>query len=427
LIRPGRAALGLAVAAALGCGDAEAPRSTAAPTSAEAPADAEESAGGGMEAPAADSPSRAEALGPFLDAHWALPVPAQGPAPEGFSPLEASLDPASCGACHPEQLADWQTSLHADAYSPGFAGQLIEGSLASPDQQRNCQTCHTPLEEQQLAGADGASPHGDPALRQAGLICAACHVRAHERFGPPRREDAPVPPGPLPHAGFSARAEYQESRFCGPCHQFYDREGPSGKPIQNTNAEWEQSPHAARGETCQSCHMPDRAHLWRGIHDEAMVRGAVDVALEDERLDGPELEATLRLTSHGVGHAFPTYVTPRVLLRLYQADAEGEELPGTRAEHVIGRQVDFGEWKDVFDTRVPPEGSAVLRYAEPRSDEARSLIARVVVDPDAHYRGVFAGLLPTLQNAEARRLIGLAFERASASSYVLEELRRPLP
>lgn len=380
-----------------------------------------------MAAPTTGSRSRAEALGSFLDAHWTLPVPAQGAAPEGFSDLEASLDPASCGACHPEQLAQWQTSLHADAYSPGFAGQLIEGDLAAPDEQRNCQTCHTPLEEQQLASADGASPHGDPGLRAAGLVCAGCHVRAHQRYGPPRRDGAPVPPEPVPHGGFSVRPEYQESRFCGPCHQFYDRKGPSGKPIQNTHVEWEESPHAARGETCQSCHMPDRAHLWRGIHDEAMVRAAVRIDLEDAGLEGEDIHATLRLTSVGVGHAFPTYVTPRVLLQIYQLDAEGSELPGTRAEHVIGREIDFSRWEDVFDTRVPPEGEATLRYAEPRASAATDLVARVVVDPDAHYRGVFAGMLPGLRDAEARRLIGLALERSSASSYVLEEIRRPLP
>jgi|GraSoiStandDraft_41_1057321.scaffolds.fasta_scaffold08411_9 hypothetical protein len=42
----------------------------------------------------------------FLARHWRRPIAPQGPAPEGFSPLERSLAPESCGTCHPNQLAD---------------------------------------------------------------------------------------------------------------------------------------------------------------------------------------------------------------------------------------------------------------------------------------------------------------------------------
>ena len=36
----------------------------------------------------------------------------------------------------------------------------------------------------------------------------------------------------------------------------------------------EGQPQASRQVTCQTCHMPDRRHLWRGIHDPAMVAAA---------------------------------------------------------------------------------------------------------------------------------------------------------
>ena len=52
-------------------------------------------------------------------------------------------------------------------------------------------------------------------------------------------------------------------------------------------------------------------------------------------------------------------------------------------------------------------------------------VARVLVDPDYHYRGVFTSLLETLQDLEERRLRG-SDRRISTSSYVLAEMRRPL-
>ncbi|MDX1649962.1 MAG: multiheme c-type cytochrome, partial [Myxococcota bacterium] len=123
---------------------------------------------------------REAVLGPFLAAHWRLPVAAQGPPPEGFSALEADLAPEACGSCHPQQLDPWRTSLHAAAYSPGFSGQLLEGPLSAPAALRSCQTCHAPLEEQQpvtAAGEPAPADRYDPELREAGIVCASCHVR----------------------------------------------------------------------------------------------------------------------------------------------------------------------------------------------------------------------------------------------------------
>lgn len=378
---------------------------------------------------ASEPPSRRAVLGEFLDLHWRLPVPAQGSPPPGFSDAEASLDPATCGACHPEQHAEWRTSLHAAAFSPGFAGQLLEGPLAAPAELRTCQTCHAPLAEQQPVAADGRpSAHYDAELRAQGLVCAACHVREHRRYGPPRRADAPRPADPVPHAGFQARAEFQESRFCAPCHQFFDDPGVNGKPLENTWVEWRASPQAAAGRTCQSCHMPDRAHLWRGIHDPAMVREAVDVELVPQAPAQGSLRAHLVLHNRDVGHRFPTYVTPRVFLAVWQEDAAGREIEGSRREATVGRAIDFqaSPWRERFDTRVAPGESVKLVYAVPREPAARALVGRVTVDPDHHYRGVFEALAASYTDAHARRLASEAWQRTRTSSYVLAERRLAL-
>jgi len=418
-VRRAASVAGAAVLAALGfgCAREKAPNGTVPDT-----------AGPMSGASSADGNGRSEVLGAFLAEYWSLPVPAQGEGPDGFSDAERSLDPAVCGSCHPTQYAQWRTSLHAEAYSPGLAGQLIEGGLSKPSSVRQCQLCHAPLTEQQPWNAAGeAEPRYDPALRERGIVCASCHVRAHRHYGPPRRADAAPVPGDLPHGGFEARSEFQESRFCAECHQFFDQEGVEGKPVQNTFVEWRASTHAEDGRTCQSCHMPDRAHTWRGIHDAEMVRGAVDVTLSDAVADDGRVTAVLVLTNHGVGHAFPTYVTPRVTLAAWQVDAEDREIADTRAELVIGRKIDFSASQERFDTRVLPGESEQLEYAMPRSEAARALIGRVTVDPGFHYRGVFRSLLGSLTNADARARISEALRGANASIYVLSEERSPLP
>ncbi len=398
-----------------------------------------------MEAADSGSLDRARALGPFLASHWKLPVPAQGARPDGWPAHESSLAPQDCGACHPLQYAQWTTSLHAGAYTPGFSGQLLEGSLALPAEVRQCQTCHAPLAEQQPFDVAGEkNPGHDPALREQGIVCAACHVRAHQRFGPPRRPELPPTPtglleatgpadatGPAaaaapPHGGFEARPEFTQSRFCAECHQFFDAAGVNGKPIQNTYAEWRESPAAAAGLTCQSCHMPDRAHLWRGIHDPEMVRAAVEVELRVLSTDDDALRAELELHSRAIGHAFPSYVTPRVFLAVWQEDRRGREISGTRLEATVGREIDFGSWQEVFDTRIPPGGSRLLAYDELRRPDATALVGQVRVDPDFHYRGVFASLIETYETPEARARMAEAHRLTLESGYVVRELRRPL-
>jgi len=422
------------LAAALACdrgSDDPSPAVEAPPELGSAESVGDEARGEAREAPPAPmadaapeaSSERARELGPFLAGHWELPVPPQGEPPEGWSEAEASLDPQVCGACHPKQHQEWSTSLHAGAWSPGFAGQLIEGPLSAPAQRHQCMTCHAPLTEQRT----------DVELREKGIVCASCHVRSHTRYGPPRRPELPPVEGPLPHGGFEEREEFTEARFCATCHQFFDDPGVNGKPIENTYAEWKawSESEAGDGRTCQSCHMPDRAHLWRGIHDPEMVRSGVSAGLVpvDAGLaaePGGPIAAALVVKSHDVGHAFPTYVTPRVFLAAWQEDASGEPVAGTREEATIARIVDFSTSREVQDTRVLPGESVKLDYAGPRAAEAVALVGRVTVDPGYHYRGVFENLRTSYQDPEARRLMEEAHQRTVESPYVLYELRREL-
>jgi hypothetical protein len=338
----------------------------------------------------------------FLARHWRAPLAPQGPPPARFSPLEASLAPEACGACHPAQLADWTTSLHSRSMGPGVAGQLVEMLESDPGSALSCLGCHAPLAEQApLAPATLApNPAFDPALAARGIPCAACHVRGHARFGPPRRDGslASAAPGEtLPHGGVTRTTAYLASEFCRGCHQF-GRDGFAlgGKLLEDTYNEWKASRFAREGVQCQDCHMPDRRHLWRGIHDPEMVRSglAIDARASASRYrPGDTISVILSVQNTRVGHAFPTYVTPRVVLSAELVDEAGQVVSGSRQEKVIARQVTLDLEREIADTRLMPGKTAVLHYRR-RLDRA-GLRARVsvVVYPDEFYTRFFEALL----------------------------------
>lgn len=353
--------------------------------------------------------------------YWRQPLPAQGEAPAGWSAGERSLRPEDCGACHADRFEEWRTSLHAKALSPGLVGQLLTfdaGDTAA------CLNCHAPLAEQkqafEAARRSGAA-HRPAAqgLAASGNICASCHVRGHQRFGPPQRDTGAVGPSDPagPHGGVVRTVEFEASDFCAVCHQFSQDQAINGKPLENTVAEWRASPAAREGKTCQTCHMPDRRHLWRGIHDPDMVRSGLTAGF-DAGADG----ARFRLTSTGVGHAFPTYVTPKVVMKGVALDDSGRPMPGTGREHVIQRRVEFvgGDWVERYDTRLLPGETAVLGMPWPASGRVRVWLE---VHPDDFYdHDVYDLLLRDLpENGPAARLIAEADRRAAESRFTLFE------
>ena len=342
----------------------------------------------------------------FLERHWRMPIAPQGIAPASFAPLERSLAPRDCGACHAVQYEDWRGSIHARSMGPGIAGQLVEMARRDPAGARACLVCHAPLAEQspltRTAAGLIANPAFDPALQREGVVCATCHVRGHQRFGPPPRPDAQgrrVPRAQLPHNGATYTGAYERAEFCAACHQF-GPSGPSlnGKPLENTYEEWRGSPAARRGLTCQSCHMPDRRHRWRGVHDPEMVKSGVRVTLGLDRpryRPGQRLRATVTVASVNVGHYFPTYVTPQVVIRAVLVGTDGQPIPSTVQEGIIGRQVPLDLSREIADTRIPPGGRFVLRYERELDQPGLGLRVTVTVYPDHFYTGFFAALLET--------------------------------
>lgn len=332
-------------------------------------------------APALGAPSVPDGRTDWLLGHFGFPLAPQGAPPADWTPVEADLSAATCGGCHVAQYEDWKASWHAGAMGPGVMGQLVDWDGGQDGLVDQCQTCHAPLAEQDPRVADAENPHFQAPLREQAVSCAACHVRAWTRFGPAKES----PMADAPHDGFVARAEFTDAAFCTACHDFKPTQKRlEGKLLQETWLEWAQSRYAAEGVSCQNCHMPDRRHLWKGVHDPEMVAAAFTATLTaDPTRPGA---ATLTVTNTGAGHRLPTYTTPQLTLVVEQVDAAGKALPGTAQEGAVARRLKPDLSTELFDTRLLPGESHTLRYDLPLRAEAHALRARVECWPDEAYR-----------------------------------------
>jgi len=373
----------------------------------------------------------------FLKRHWPESIALQGQAPATHSKLEASLHPESCGTCHVEQFRDWQTTLHAKAMGPGLLGQLVEMVSNDPESARMCWSCHTPLAEQQdkLLTNKGwqTNPAFDKQLQHQGLVCAGCHVRKHQRFGPPRKDQPKQTgkiSGALPHNGFNAETAFTKSAFCKGCHQFgKDDYALNGKLIENTYNEWLASDYPAKGVQCQSCHMPDRRHLWRGIHDPDMVKQGVTIGVDIDQIlhrQGDTLNAKIRITNSGVGHNFPTYLTPKIEVQAYLVDAEGNIEQSTLQQAMIGREVSLDISQELYDTRIPPGETLAIAYSQSIMNDNMQLHVEVTVYPDHFYSRFYESMLGNGSAGRGTKLIEQALKQSQASSFTLYKKTIPL-
>ena len=346
----------------------------------------------------------------FLKAHWDRPLPPQGEADPLWPEIERSLSPGACGTCHTQQMLDWAQSRHARAMGPGLMGQY---TLPSDAARQGCLNCHAPLAEQaaSLGGEDASANH------LTGLTCAGCHLRERTVYGPPPMEGR-LPPGEA-HGGFVPDAAFQDSAFCAACHQFTPGQlALNGKLLENTYEEWKSSPQGIAGKSCQSCHMPDRRHLWRGIHDPEMVRDAVEITVS-LGADPARADASIGVRNIGAGHHFPTYVTPRVVLEACQVDGDSATLEGTCREVWFSREVTMDLKTETADTRLPAGEERVVEYRVERAGGAVGIRVRLVVDPQRFYREMFGilldldrGVRATLEQArtEAAQAVFTAWE-----------------
>lgn len=359
--------------------------------------------------------------------YWDRPLAPQGTPPVAWSSLEQSLKPEDCGQCHRDQFEQWRTSLHAHAFSPGLVADLLTYTAAAT---ALCMQCHAPLDEQRAvfeAARDRGMAHraNEQGLAAAGDACAGCHLRHYERFGPPQRGTGIAGPSkiPAPHGGVFRTTFFESAEFCSSCHQFDAELAVNGKPLENTVVEWRASPQALQGITCQTCHMPNRQHLWRGIHDPAMVASGLT-----PRITADATGVRFEIINSGVGHAFPTYVTPKIVMYAQGLDKAGIPQLEALRTHVIARDVraDNDRWIEVSDTRLLPGQSAMLEL--PWNASERILVWLEVI-PDNYYETeIYPDRLERLSaGSVAAQLVAQAKAQAAKTSFRLfeTELRRP--
>jgi hypothetical protein len=350
----------------------------------------------------------------FLEKHWKFPIEEQGESPNGYSDVEVKLTPNDCGSCHPKQFDLWQKSLHRKSISEGLLWQLHG---LGEKKSEACFSCHSPLKESNtiLRIQEGWVKNYPKAwetyfpsdTKELGLSCATCHVRNHIRYGPPPRDKISQYSSNintkkglllLPHNGAIFKKEFESSVFCKKCHESDDSvERINGKKMMETFSEWQDSIYSKEGIECQSCHMPNRNHIWAGISDAKMVRSGLKAELMVHNLEIGnsanrkenmiEILATLKSTY--IGHKFPTYSVPKVYMNVYLVD---KLLRKKRiGELTIGRFVDIHLTQEFYDTRLMPGETAkialIIRKKELMLYD--KILFEVDVDPSEMYIRMF--------------------------------------
>ena len=192
----------------------------------------------------------------------------------------------ACAVCHPKQYEEWSVSSHAYAQlSPVYmAMQVAINKLTSSTNGDFCIRCHNQVGMNLGESIFISNLDRSPTSRE-GITCVVCH-RVNQAYGKVSGRIAltegdlfSVIYGPTGGAELNRviatpetyRVNTQrggqgrdihttvepfftltESNFCGTCH---DVTLKNGFRLEEAFAEWQQSPAAARGETCQDCHM----------------------------------------------------------------------------------------------------------------------------------------------------------------------------
>jgi len=192
----------------------------------------------------------------------------------------------TCGVCHPKHYDEWSVSQHAYAQlSPVYLSlnnrinELSNGSNGD-----FCLRCHSPVGANLGESSFMSNLDRHPASRE-GITCVVCHRidksynKASGRlalvegglteaiFGPTgnaglknvldqpdkfRVVTDPEEPGRMIHADAKLFNTISTPTFCGTCH---DVTLFNGFRLEEAFSEYRVSPAAAKGITCQDCHM----------------------------------------------------------------------------------------------------------------------------------------------------------------------------
>jgi len=218
-----------------------------------------------------------------------------GPGMDGTLQLADFASNDACRACHPDQVAQWEGSMHAYSMSDPVWFAILQNEWAATDGSVDqfCIQCHSPI-----GFLTGTTPRGFtlealPGIVREGITCTVCHSMEQTSLAVdddgavyhldptgPQRGGLPDPVETGAHASLSS-AQFSRSSACLPCHDLYI----NGLSAEVTYTEWVGSPYAPMGIECQECHMPEYVGQaavggpMRRVHDHRMI--GVDIPLVD--------------------------------------------------------------------------------------------------------------------------------------------------
>jgi hypothetical protein len=285
---------------------------------------------------------------------------------------------ATCGTCHPKQYKEWSVSSHSYAQlSPVYLSLSSEiNELSSGSNGDFCLRCHSPI------GANlGESPFMSnldrhPTSRE-GITCVVCHRMDRDYnkrsgrlalvqgsllepvYGPMGNEEmARVldntdvyrvvteegKPGRKVHKEIKKFASLSQPVFCGTCH---DVTLFNGFRLEEAFSEYRTSPAAAKGITCQDCHMGKEQGVATGydVGPAAVVGGK------------PTMDR--KSTSHFFAGPDYSVIHPGI----FPHNAEAQEMASMREwlafDHKAGWGTDEFEDKVTEDMKFPDRWSSV--------------------------------------------------------------------
>lgn len=294
--------------------------------------------------------------------------------PEGLNSLKA----ADCGVCHVEIYHEWQTSLHAKAFTDPFFQAYHRKDKGDP----TCLICHTPLQNQSPVKLEApsdrfkdlrvsANPEFDSALQQEGITCSACHVRDGIIYGPYPKENMNAP-HPVDYD-----EKFLSHALCDRCHEVPSKNfSLMNEGICSTGMEFAGGHWAEQGYICQNCHMPEvvrplmegfpsrkgRRHLWPGAYSESQLKQVFSFSASSQ-----ESRLLITITNSGAGHRAPTGDPDRfIIIDFHWRTDQGQK--------VLLESVEFKRriiWQPVMfvlsDNRLGPGESLTLSTDLPDS------------------------------------------------------------
>jgi hypothetical protein len=292
-------------------------------------------------------------------------------------------DSSNCGGCHFERYSQWVTSNHAntgqnawvlDLFSgtgtPGGGAGYVFKNSHDPGETGFCATCHASLEDMQSPDPQGI-PLDEVSTTYGieGITCVTCHQmdsvdegninalhhrgKATYRFPEPAQgnETLQYVWGPMDDVTFefmkaSHSTLHTRSLICASCHQYHNPF--TDAPGQNTYQEWQGSFYAQPGpgfRSCQDCHMPTlpglgencefggptresaerHAHTWIGSTPDTLAAN-LELTTTAEFTPAGTVLVTGSVDNFGAGHSFPTGISIRNAILLYEATLDGQPL-----------------------------------------------------------------------------------------------------